>query len=61
MTEPSELDRVAILDLIAGQDAAWCAGDAAAFGARAMADIVFTNVVGMFTLAARPCNARPGK
>ena len=40
----------AILDVIAAQDAAWCAGDAAAFGDAALPDVVFTNIVGMFSV-----------
>lgn len=48
----------AILEIITAQDAAWCAGDATAFGARAMADIVFTNVVGMFSIGVEAFNAQ---
>lgn len=50
MGEVGEEVRGAITTLLAQQDAAWSAGDAAAFGARAMPDIVFTNVVGMFSV-----------
>ena len=48
----------AILQLIVAQDAAWCAGDATAFCAGAMPDIVFTNVVGMFSVGVGPFNAQ---
>ena len=46
--------RAAITELLAGQDAAWNAGDAAAFGASCAASIVFTNVVGMFSVGLAP-------
>lgn len=47
-------DREAIAALVAGEDAAWKAGDAAAFSARALDDIAFTNVVGMFSVGKEP-------
>lgn len=52
MTGPSQDTMEAIAALLSAQDAAWCAGDAAAFGAAAMPDVVFTNVVGMFAVGA---------
>ncbi len=39
-----------VTDLLTSQALAWQAGDAAAFTERATPDIVFTNVVGMFSL-----------
>lgn len=46
--------RQEIADLIASQDAAWNRGDAAAFAARCLPDVVFTNVLGMFTVGKAP-------
>ncbi len=40
--------------LIAGEDDAWNRGDASGFAARALADVVFTNVVGMFSVGKPP-------
>lgn len=48
----------AILSLVAAQDAAWCEGDAAAFGASALPDVVFTNVVGMFSVGIEAFSAQ---
>jgi uncharacterized protein (TIGR02246 family) len=45
----------AILD---EQDQAWGAGDAAAFSRRAASDIVFTNVVGLFSIGREPFEAQ---
>ena len=42
--------RAAITALIGQEDAAWNSGDAAAFAARALPQIVFTNIVGMFSV-----------
>ena len=39
-----------VTDLLTDQALAWQSGDAAAFTRRAADDVVFTNVVGMFTL-----------
>ena len=39
-----------ILELLAEQDAAWAAGDADAFSARVTEDVIFTNIVGMFSV-----------
>lgn len=44
----------AMLAIVAEQDAAWGAGDAEAFCARATPDIVFTNIVGMFSVGDGP-------
>lgn len=53
-----EQDRAAIVALLAAQDAAWAAGDAAAFGARCLPDVVFTNIVGMFSVGKTPFDAQ---
>ncbi len=47
-------DRAAIEAIVAEQDAAWRAGDAAAFSGRVADDVVFTNVVGMFAIGRAP-------
>lgn len=44
----------AILRLIHAQDVAWCNGDAVAFSASAAPNIVFTNVVGLFSVGIEP-------
>ncbi len=43
-------DTQAIQAILDAQQEAWQAGDAAAFGRDATADIVFTNVIGMFAV-----------
>ena len=48
MTSPG--DEAAIRAVLDRQVAAWGAGDAEAFAADARADVVFTNVVGMFSV-----------
>lgn len=53
-----ETDRAAIEAIVAAQDAAWCAGDAEAFAAGVSPDIVFTNVVGMFSVGAEAFTAQ---
>ena len=58
MTAPNGDVKDAILSVIAAQDAAWCQGDAVAFGASALPDIVFTNVVGMFSVGIEGFNAQ---
>ena len=58
MTMPTDEVKDAVRAVIAAQDAAWCAGDAAAFGASALPDIVCTNVVGMFSVGIEPFNAQ---
>ena len=50
----SDEDHAAIAALVAQEDAAWAAGDAAAFSAHVRDDIVFTNVVGMFAIGREP-------
>ena len=52
--EASAEVRGAIVELLAAQDAAWNAGDAAAFGRACAEDVVFTNVVGMFSVGLGP-------
>ena len=42
--------QTAITELLTNQALAWQRGDAAAFTERALPNVVFTNVVGMFTL-----------
>jgi uncharacterized protein (TIGR02246 family) len=54
----SQADRAAIEALIAAEDAAWNAGDAAAFCAHALPDVLFTNIVGMHTVGRRPFEAQ---
>ena len=57
MAENSSTDETArqeILSLIAGQDAAWNRGDAAGFAARVLPEVVFTNIVGMFSVGKPP-------
>lgn len=49
-----DTDHAAILSLLAAENAAWAAGDAAAFSADVTDDIVFTNVVGMFSVGRVP-------
>ena len=58
MAAPSRDVEAAIAAVLFAQDAAWCAGDAAAFGGSAMTDIVFTNVVGMFSVGREAFNAQ---
>ncbi len=47
-------DRAAIETILEGQSTAWANGDADAFGASATDDVVFTNVVGMFSIGREP-------
>lgn len=57
MPESTSTDETAgqeIGTLIAGQDAAWNRGDAAGFAARVLPDVVFTNIVGMFSVGKPP-------
>ena len=49
-----DADHSAILAIIAAEEAAWLAGDAAAFSAVTTDDVVFTNVVGMFSVGRVP-------
>ncbi len=48
--EPSAADRAAIERVIADECAAWNRGDAEGFAAHTTSDVVFTNVVGMFSV-----------
>lgn len=43
-----------IAALIAGEDAAWNNGDAAGFAENAVPDVIFTNVIGMFSVGKAP-------
>lgn len=47
-------EREAIEAVIAGQSAAWAAGDADAFVRAAADDVSFTNVMGMYTVGIEP-------
>jgi uncharacterized protein (TIGR02246 family) len=47
-------DRAAIKAILERQSAAWAAGDAEAFAADALDGVVFTNVVGMFSVGLAP-------
>lgn len=53
-----EEDRAAITALVAAADAAWNAQDASAFSAHVLADVAFTNVVGMFSVGKAPFEAQ---
>ena len=61
MTDVSADIRSAILSLIAAEDEAWNAGDAAAFSASTLPDVVFTNIVGMFSVGRAPFQAQHEK
>ena len=50
--------RAAIVKVIEAEDAAWKAGDAAAFCEAATSDVVFTNIVGMFSVGHAPMVAQ---
>ena len=54
MAAADEETRAALGRMLAAQDAAWCAGDAEAFAADVADDVVFTNVVGMFSVGRAP-------
>ena len=47
-------DRSAIESILKAQSAAWASGDADAFGVSATDDVIFTNVVGMFSIGREP-------
>jgi uncharacterized protein (TIGR02246 family) len=49
-----ENTRCDIAALLASEDDAWNRGDAAGFAARVLPDIVFTNVLGMFSVGKAP-------
>jgi uncharacterized protein (TIGR02246 family) len=50
----NNVDRAAIEAGLTRQSAAWLAGDAAAFGADTQEGVLFTNVVGMFSIGRTP-------
>ena len=50
----AETARQEIGSLIAAEDDAWNRGDAAGFAGRILPDVVFTNVVGMFSVGKPP-------
>lgn len=52
--EISSADRAAIDAILDAQSSAWADGDAAAFGASATDGVVFTNIVGMFSVGRAP-------
>jgi uncharacterized protein (TIGR02246 family) len=57
MAESADAEHTArqeIEALIAGEDDAWKRGDAPGFAARALPDVVFTNIVGMFSVGKPP-------
>ena len=58
MAEGAMYDREAIEALIARQSAAWNAGDAAAFSADVLPEVVFTNIVGAFSVGRKPFEAQ---
>lgn len=51
-------DTTALKAILVGQEEAWRAGDAAAFARSAAAAIVFTNVVGLFSVGRDPFEAQ---
>ena len=54
-TAPSQdLQQAGILAVIEAESAAWNAGDAEAFAARVLPDVVFTNIVGRFSVGKEP-------
>jgi len=53
--------RVAIEALIGQEDAAWNKGDAAAFSARVLPQVVFTNVAGSFSVGREPFELQHAK
>ncbi len=56
-SSPSNIDATIQRDiaaLIADEDAAWAKGDAEMLAARALPDVVFTNIIGMFSVGKAP-------
>lgn len=47
-------ETAALQSILDEQDEAWCAGDAAAFSRHMASDVVFTNVVGLFSVGREP-------
>lgn len=52
--QPSAAERAAIEAVIADENAAWERGDAEGFAAHAAPDVVFTNIIGMFSVGKAP-------
>lgn len=50
----ADADHAAIRAVLDAQEAAWAAGDAYAFAAAVTDDVVFTNIVGMFSVGRAP-------
>ena len=50
----SDGTRAEITALVASEDEAWDSGDAERFAARVLPDVVFTNVIGMFSVGKAP-------
>jgi len=57
----SEETRAEITALVAAEEAAWNKGSAEAFAERALPDIVFTNIFGMFSVGKAPFVAQHGR
>ncbi len=55
---PTADSRAAIQKVIDAEDAAWEAGDATAFCDAALPDVVFTNIIGMFSVGIEPMKAQ---
>lgn len=53
-TSRTAADSAAIEAVIAGQTAAWARGDAEGFAAASRPDVVFTNIIGMFSVGRAP-------
>ena len=51
---PGEATQKAIGSLIAAEDDAWNRGDASGFATRVLPDVIFTNIVGMFSVGKLP-------
>jgi uncharacterized protein (TIGR02246 family) len=58
MAEATPEDRASIEMLMQQEDAAWTRGDAGAFAAQALPGVVFTNIVGMFSVGKPPFEAQ---
>jgi uncharacterized protein (TIGR02246 family) len=54
MTRAAEPDEAAITRILDDEGAAWLRGDADAFGAHVVPDVVFVNTVGMFSVGKHP-------
>ena len=51
-------ETAALQSILDEQDEAWCAGDAVAFSRSTAPDVVFTNVVGLFSVGREPFEAQ---